>query len=79
MIILYLSFLLNKSENCWLLMQVVNFLPRALFINRIGRSIILSEYHNDTEEPLQPYEPPKLFQWQSEFGNELLKVTNLDG
>ncbi|KAK3157946.1 hypothetical protein QOZ80_2AG0130600 [Eleusine coracana subsp. coracana] len=54
--------------------KVVNFLPRALFINRIGRSIILSEYHNETEEPLQPDEPPKLFQWRSEFGSELLKL-----
>ncbi|XP_062219043.1 uncharacterized protein LOC133918926 [Phragmites australis] len=54
--------------------KVVNFLPRALFINRIGRSIILSEYHNETEEPLQPYEPPKVFQWRSEFGSELLKL-----
>ncbi|XP_062223332.1 uncharacterized protein LOC133922148 [Phragmites australis] len=54
--------------------KVVNYLPRALFINRIGRSITLSEYHNDTEEPLQPYEPPKVFQWRSEFGSELLKL-----
>ncbi|KAL6634351.1 hypothetical protein ACP70R_027022 [Stipagrostis hirtigluma subsp. patula] len=54
--------------------KVVNFLPRALFINRIGRSIILSEHHNETEETLQPYEPPKIFQWRSEFGSELLKL-----
>lgn len=59
-------------------MQVVNLLPRALLINRIGRSIFLSEYHDETEEPLQPYEPPKVFQWRSEFGSELLKVISLN-
>jgi len=57
---------------------VVNLLPRALLINRIGRSIFLSEYHDETEEPLQPYEPPKVFQWRSEFGSELLKVISLN-
>jgi vacuolar protein sorting-associated protein 13A/C len=59
-------------------MQVVNLLPRALLINRIGRTIFLSEYHDETEEPLQPYEPPKVFQWRSEFGSELLKVISLN-
>lgn len=59
-------------------MQVVNFLPRALFINRIGKNIFLSEYHNESEEPLQPYQPPKVFQWRSEFGSELLKVISLN-
>jgi len=54
--------------------KVVNLLPRALLINRIGRTIFLSEYHDETEEPLQPYEPPKVFQWRSEFGSELLKL-----
>uniref|UniRef100_A0A0D9VFX1 C2 domain-containing protein n=1 Tax=Leersia perrieri TaxID=77586 RepID=A0A0D9VFX1_9ORYZ len=54
--------------------KVVNFLPRALFINRIGRSIILSEYHSEIEEHLHPHNPPKAFQWRSEFGNELLKL-----
>ncbi|CAL5058295.1 unnamed protein product [Urochloa decumbens] len=54
--------------------KVVNFLPRALFINRIGRNIFLSEYHDETEELFQPYEPPKEFQWRSEFGSELLKL-----
>ncbi|KAL6841988.1 hypothetical protein ACP4OV_028188 [Aristida adscensionis] len=54
--------------------KVVNILPRALLINRIGRSIILSEYQNETEESLQPSEPPKIFQWRSEFGSELLKL-----
>ena len=59
-------------------MQVVNFLPQALLINRIGRNIFLSEYHNEAEEPLLSYEPPKVFQWRSEFGCELLKVINLN-
>lgn len=54
--------------------KVVNFLPRALLINRIGRSIILSEYHNDIEDHLHPTDPPKVFRWRSEFGNELLKL-----
>uniref|UniRef100_A0A0E0NER2 C2 domain-containing protein n=1 Tax=Oryza rufipogon TaxID=4529 RepID=A0A0E0NER2_ORYRU len=54
--------------------KVINFLPRALFINRIGRSIILSEYHSETEEHLHPSSPPQAFQWRSEFGNELLKL-----
>jgi vacuolar protein sorting-associated protein 13A/C len=59
-------------------MQVVNYLPRALLINRIGRSIFLSEYDDEAEELLQPYEPPKVFRWRSEFGSELLKVISLN-
>jgi hypothetical protein len=59
-------------------MQVVNFLPRALFINRVGTGIILSEYHTELEEHVCPTDPPKVFRWRSEFGNELLKVTTLN-
>ncbi|XP_015689233.1 uncharacterized protein LOC102707936 [Oryza brachyantha] len=54
--------------------KVINFLPRALFINRIGRSIVLAECHSETEEHLHPCNPPKVFQWRSEFGSELLKL-----
>ena len=59
-------------------MQVVNFLPRALFINRVGTGIILSEYHSELEEHVHPTDPPKVFRWRSEFGNELLKVINFE-
>uniref|UniRef100_A0ACD5YZI2 Uncharacterized protein n=1 Tax=Avena sativa TaxID=4498 RepID=A0ACD5YZI2_AVESA len=54
--------------------KVVNFLPRALFINRTGTGIILSEYYTDLEEHVNPTDPPKVFRWRSEFGNELLKL-----
>jgi hypothetical protein len=65
-------------KKCIFLMQVVNFLPRALFINRVGTGIILSDYHTELEEHVCPTDPPKVFRWRSEFGNELLKVINFE-
>nr|CAD1836498.1 unnamed protein product [Ananas comosus var. bracteatus] len=58
--------------------KVVHFLPRTLFINRIGRSMSLSQFKTDTEVFLHPTDPPKLFKWQSNMANELLKL-RLDG
>ncbi|XP_073012998.1 uncharacterized protein [Typha latifolia] len=58
--------------------KVVHFLPHTLFINRIARSIILSQCKSETEETLHPADYPKLFKWQSSVRNELLKL-RLDG
>jgi hypothetical protein len=55
-------------------LQVVHFLPRVLFINRIGRTLYLSQFEASSEMQLCPTDCPQLFRWQSNVRNELLKV-----
>ncbi|XP_078179744.1 uncharacterized protein LOC144573852 isoform X2 [Carex rostrata] len=58
--------------------KVVHFLPRVLFINRIGRTLSLSQFETSSEFQLCPTDSPQLFRWQSNVRSELLKV-RLDG
>ncbi|KAJ3675683.1 hypothetical protein LUZ60_004725 [Juncus effusus] len=58
--------------------KVLHFLPRTLFINRTGKSIILSQFETSSEMHLRPSDPPKQFKWQSHIRSELLKV-RVDG
>ncbi|KAJ1696999.1 hypothetical protein LUZ63_005511 [Rhynchospora breviuscula] len=58
--------------------KVVHFLPRVLFINRIGRTLSLSQSETTSELQLGPTDSPQLFRWQPNVRSELLKV-QLDG
>lgn len=58
--------------------KVINILPHSLFINRVGRILHLSQCDAKFVELLQPTDPPKILNWQSISGNELLKLS-LDG
>ncbi|CAL9040995.1 unnamed protein product [Musa banksii] len=54
--------------------KVVHILPRTLFINRIGHSICLSQCNSERENWVHPTDPPKLFKWDSNARNELLRI-----
>ncbi|WOL14400.1 hypothetical protein Cni_G23180 [Canna indica] len=54
--------------------KVIHILPRTLFINRLGRSICLSQYNSKKEQWIHPTDPPKLLIWDSNARNELLRI-----
>ncbi|KAG2314342.1 hypothetical protein Bca52824_017464 [Brassica carinata] len=54
--------------------KVIHLQPNTLFINRMGVSICLQQCDCQTEEWINPSDPPKLFRWQSSTKTELLKV-----
>uniref|UniRef100_M4F1C9 Intermembrane lipid transfer protein VPS13-like C-terminal domain-containing protein n=1 Tax=Brassica campestris TaxID=3711 RepID=M4F1C9_BRACM len=53
---------------------VIHLQPNTLFINRVGVSICLQQCDCQTEEWINPSDPPKLFRWQSSTRTELLKL-----
>lgn len=57
--------------------QVIHLQPHTLFINRVGVSICLQQCDCQTEEWINPSDPPKLFGWQSSTRLELLKVCEI--
>ncbi|XP_048593626.1 intermembrane lipid transfer protein vps13A-like isoform X2 [Brassica napus] len=54
--------------------KVIHLQPNTLFINRVGVSICLQQCDCQTEEWINPSDPPKLFRWQSSTRTELLKL-----
>ncbi|KAG7594430.1 Vacuolar protein sorting-associated protein 62 [Arabidopsis thaliana x Arabidopsis arenosa] len=54
--------------------KVIHLQPHTLFINRVGVSICLQQCDCQTEEWINPSDPPKLFGWQSSTRLELLKL-----
>ncbi|XP_042475866.1 uncharacterized protein LOC122057714 isoform X2 [Macadamia integrifolia] len=66
-----LSALLNMTSNRT---KVVHFQPQTVFINRIGRNLVLQQCGTQSVELIHPNDPPKQFQWQSVAKVELLKV-----
>ncbi|WZZ08249.1 hypothetical protein YC2023_094170 [Brassica napus] len=57
--------------------KVIHLQPNTLFINRVGVSICLQQCDCQTEEWINPSDPPKLFRWQSSTRTELLKVCEI--
>ncbi|EOA39345.1 hypothetical protein CARUB_v10012395mg [Capsella rubella] len=54
--------------------KVIHLQPHTLFINRVGMSICIQQCDCQTEEWINPSDPPKLFGWQSSTRLELLKL-----
>uniref|UniRef100_A0A1J3IH98 Putative vacuolar protein sorting-associated protein 13A n=1 Tax=Noccaea caerulescens TaxID=107243 RepID=A0A1J3IH98_NOCCA len=54
--------------------KVIQLQPHTLFINRVGVSICLQQCDCQTEEWINPSDPPKLFRWQSSTRIESLKL-----
>ncbi|CAH2036004.1 unnamed protein product [Thlaspi arvense] len=54
--------------------KVIQLQPHTLFINRVGVSICIQQCDCQTEEWINPSDPPKLFRWQSSTRTELLKL-----
>lgn len=70
------SHLLSYSH-LYICFQVIHLQPHTLFINRVGMSICLQQCDCQTEEWINPSDPPKLFGWQSSTRIESLKVCEI--
>lgn len=58
--------------------KVIQFLPRTLVINRLGRDVYLCQWNSELVECFHPNDPSKLLKWKSNARNELLKL-RIDG
>lgn len=54
--------------------KVVHFQPHTLFVNRVGRRLLLQQHGSAQLEWIYPTDPPKVLLWESTFGSELLKI-----
>lgn len=54
--------------------KVIHFQPHTLFVNRVGRRLLLQQHGSEQIEWIYPTDPPKVLLWQSTFANELLKI-----
>lgn len=70
-------FSLIKKNFSMVDIQVVQFQPHSLFINRVGSSLCLQQCDSQSVAWIHPTDSPKPFCWQSCAKVELLKVSEV--